>query len=190
MPLFHIHGIIAALLASLDAGASVIFAPGYEGKNFGSWLTEFSPTWYTAVPTIHRAAVDSIVGHPETTAHQHHSLRFIRSSSSALPPSLMDEMEETFHVPVIEAYGMTEAAHQMACNPLPPGERKQGSVGLAAGPEVAIMNDAGNLLPPRATGEIVLRGKNVMAGYENNPEATCINLLSPKACSGQAIWVI
>lgn len=169
MPLFHIHGIVAALLASLEAGGSVICASGFQSDNFGSWLAKFSPTWYTAVPTIHRAVLDSLARYPETSVG--HSLKFIRSSSSALPPSLMDEMEETFHLPVIEAYGMTEAAHQMACNPLPPGERKPGSVGLAAGPDVAIMDEKGNLLQPMSIGEIVIRGDNVMAGYENNPEA-------------------
>ena len=99
------------------------------------------------------------------------NLRLIRSSSASLPPSVLEALEETFNAPVIEAYGMTEAAHQMACNPLPPHIHKAGTVGPSAGPEVAIMDEAGNLLTPGKVGEIVIRGENVMAGYENNPEA-------------------
>jgi acyl-CoA synthetase (AMP-forming)/AMP-acid ligase II len=102
-------------------------------------------------------------------------LRFIRSSSSSLPPQVLAELEATFHAPVIEAYGMTEAAHQMACNPLPPGKRKPGTVGLAAGPEVAIMDTKGQLLATGSTGEIVIRGPNVTPGYENNDKANAEN---------------
>jgi acyl-CoA synthetase (AMP-forming)/AMP-acid ligase II len=98
-------------------------------------------------------------------------LRFIRSSSSSLPPQVMSELEEVFGAPVIEAYGMTEASHQMASNPLPPKAHKAGSVGLPAGPEVNIMDDAGNLLPNGQTGEVVIKGPNVFAGYEANPKA-------------------
>lgn len=83
----------------------------------------------------------------------------------------MQALETTFGVPVIEAYGMTEASHQMASNPLPPAPRYAGSVGMAAGPEIAIMDDDGQLLPPGALGEVVIRGANVTNGYENNPAA-------------------
>ena len=83
----------------------------------------------------------------------------------------MAALESAFDVPVIEAYGMTEAAHQIAINPLPPGRRKPGSVGLATGPEVAIMDPVGRLLPAGRTGEIVIRGTTVTRGYEDNPEA-------------------
>jgi oxalate---CoA ligase len=100
-----------------------------------------------------------------------HPLRFIRSCSAALPVPVLHELEKTFGAPVIEAYAMTEAAHQMTSNPLPPGERRPGTVGVAAGPEVAIMDEAGRLLGSGQTGEIVIRGANVTAGYENNPQA-------------------
>jgi oxalate---CoA ligase len=169
MPLFHIHGLIAATLSSLAAGASVFCTPGFNAFRFFTWFEEARPTWYTAVPTMHQAILGLAGRHKE--AIKAGRLRFIRSSSSSLPPQVMEAMEQTFGVPVIEAYGMTEAAHQMASNPLPPGKRYPGSVGVAAGPEIAIMDDAGNLLAPGELGEVVIRGRDVTAGYENNPEA-------------------
>lgn len=168
MPLFHIHGLIGATLSSLIAGAGIVCSPGFNVSKFFGWLEEFRPTWYTAVPTIHQAILDAWSEHHKTIARC--PLRFIRSCSSPLPPSVMVELENVFKVPVIESYGMTEAAHQMTSNPLPPREQKAGSVGIAAGPEVAIMDVEGNLLPPRETGEIVIRGANVTPGYENNPD--------------------
>src|SRR6185295_15581904 len=138
MPLFHIHGLAAALLSSIAAGGSVICSPGFLAPKFFEWMDEFQPTWYTAVPTMHQAIVMRSAQNHEIIARS--SLRFVRSSSSALPPKLMGQLEDVFDVPVIEAYGMTEAAHQMACNPLPPGKRKPGSVGVAAGPEVRVMD--------------------------------------------------
>jgi len=169
MPLFHIHGLVAALLSSLVAGGSVVCTPGFDAERFFGWLEDFRPTWYTAVPTMHQA----ILSHAESGSQGAvtSSLRFIRSCSSALPPKVMARLEETFGVPVVEAYGMTEASHQMASNPLPPRRRKPGSVGIAAGPEVAIMDGAGELLALGQTGEIVIRGPNVTRGYENNPAA-------------------
>ena len=169
MPLFHIHGLVGALLSSLMAGGSVVCTAGFEIEQFFSWLEAFRPTWYTAVPTIHHAVLDYAQADP--TARKSHSLRFIRSSSAALPARVMQGLEETFKVPVIESYGMTEAAHQMASNPLPPGQRKIGSVGLAAGPEVSIMDESGNLLSGGEIGEIVIRGANVMLGYTNTAES-------------------
>jgi acyl-CoA synthetase (AMP-forming)/AMP-acid ligase II len=169
MPLFHIHGLIAAVLAPLSAGGGVFCAPGFNALKFFSWMEEARPTWYTAVPTMHQAILTRARHNAAIIAA--HPLRFIRSSSSSLPPQVIAELEATFHTPVVEAYGMTEAAHQMACNPLPPLIRKPGTVGLPAGPEIAIMDEAGTLLPPGTTGEIVIRGENVTAGYESNPKA-------------------
>ncbi|SJZ72392.1 Acyl-CoA synthetase (AMP-forming)/AMP-acid ligase II [Enhydrobacter aerosaccus] len=169
MPLFHIHGLIAATLSSLAAGASVSCTPGFNALRFFAWLEEVKPTWYTAVPTMHQAILARLRGNVE--AAKAAKLRFIRSSSSSLPPQVMSELEQAFGCPVIEAYGMTEASHQMASNALPPGKRKPGSVGLAAGPKIAVMDDAGNLLPQGKTGEVVIQGPNVTAGYDNNPDA-------------------
>jgi len=169
MPLFHIHGLIAAVLSSLHAGASVYCSPGFNALHFFRWMDEVQPTWYTGVPTMHQAILARAARNQETIDSV--PLRLVRSSSASLPPQVMAELEETFGAPVIEAYGMTEAAHQMASNPLPPAARKPGSVGLPAGPEVAIMDSAGNLLPAGAIGEIVIRGPNVTAGYKNNDKA-------------------
>ena len=169
MPLFHIHGLMGALLSSLAAGASVVCTPGFYAPSFFQWLEEFRPTWYTAVPTIHQGVLARAEANRQIISQV--PLRFIRSCSAALPPQLMAAMEDQFQAPVIESYGMTEASHQMTSNPLPPAARKPGSVGVAAGPEVAVMDPAGNLLPVGQKGEIVIRGANVMAGYENNPDA-------------------
>ena len=169
MPLFHIHGLIAGLLAPLSAGGEVFCTPGFDALHFFRWMEEAHPTWYTAVPTMHQTILARAGKH--TQVIRANPLRFIRSSSSALPPQVIHELEETFKAPVIESYGMTEAAHQMTSNLLPPRVRKPGSVGVAAGPEVAIMDLSGNLLPPGAPGEIVIRGPNVTTGYHNNAKA-------------------
>jgi acyl-CoA synthetase (AMP-forming)/AMP-acid ligase II/acyl carrier protein len=163
MPLFHIHGLVGALMSSLVAGASVYCTEGFSAPRFSSQLRESGATWYTAVPTMHQAIL------AQEPAFVGHSLRFIRSCSSALPPQVMTDLEERFGVPVVEAYGMTEASHQMACNPLPPRTRKPGSVGIASGLEVAILDQTGS--PDGRTGEICIRGASVTHGYENNPDA-------------------
>ncbi|WP_321471827.1 AMP-binding protein [uncultured Paludibaculum sp.] len=169
MPLFHIHGLMAAVLASMHAGASVVCTDGVFANQFFAWLAEFRPTWYTAVPTMHQGILARAAQYSDVIRESR--LRFIRSSSASLPPVVMEELEKTFSAPVIEAYGMTEAAHQMASNPLPPLARKPGSVGRSAGPDVAIMNERGELLPAKETGEVVIRGANVTPGYEANAAA-------------------
>jgi thioesterase domain-containing protein len=169
MPLFHIHGLIGATLSSLAAGASIVCTPGFDVTTFFEWMEAFHPTWYTAVPTMHQAILTRTEINRDIITRR--PLRFIRSSSSALSPQVMAELERVFQAPVIESYGMTEASHQMASNPLPPRVRKAGSVGVAAGPEMAIMDDAGNLLPPGQKGELVIRGASVTQGYEGNPTA-------------------
>ena len=169
MPLFHIHGLIAGVLAPLAAGSQVFCTPGFNALKFFAWMDEAKPTWYTAVPTMHQAIVGRAGKNAAVIAR--HPLRFMRSSSSSMPPQVIRELESVFNAPLIEAYGMTEASHQMTSNPLPPAARKPGTVGRAAGPEVAIMGQDGALLPAGGVGEIVIRGDNVSAGYENNPTA-------------------
>jgi acyl-CoA synthetase (AMP-forming)/AMP-acid ligase II len=173
MPLFHIHGLMAAVLASVGAGASVFCTPGFNALKVFAWLDEAHPSWYTAVPTMHQAILARAGRNRESV--QGRRLRFVRSSSSSLPPQVMRELEETFDAPVLESYGMSEAAHQMTSNPLPPAARKAGTVGIAAGPEVAIMDEQGGLLSAGEKGEIVIRGENVTLGYEKNPKANAEN---------------
>jgi acyl-CoA synthetase (AMP-forming)/AMP-acid ligase II len=169
MPLFHIHGLIAGVMAPLSAGSQVFCTPGFNALKFFAWMDEAKPTWYTAVPTMHQTILARADKNRDVIAR--HPLRFIRSSSSSIPPQVIAEIEQVFGCPLVESYGMTEATHQMTSNPLPPGVRKPGTVGVAAGPEVAIMGEDGALLARGETGEIVIRGPNVTAGYENNPKA-------------------
>jgi acyl-CoA synthetase (AMP-forming)/AMP-acid ligase II len=169
MPLFHIHGLIAGVLAPLSAGGQVCCTPGFNALKFFSWMEQARPTWYTAVPTMHQTILARAANNRDVI--EKNPLRFIRSSSSAMPTQVIRELEETFSAPLVESYGMTEAAHQMAANPLPPKVRKPGTVGIAAGPQVAVMNEAGDLLVAGEVGEVVIRGENVTPGYENNPKA-------------------
>ncbi len=168
MPLFHIHGLIAGLSAPLSKGGAIVCTPGFNALRFFAQMKQARPTWVTAVPTMHQAILGRAAQNRDVIAEV--PLRFLRSSSSSMPPQVIGELEAAFGAPLIEAYGMTEAAHQMASNPLN-GVRKPGAVGLAAGPEVAVMGDDGRLLGPDEIGEVVIRGENVFAGYENNPKA-------------------
>ena len=170
MPLFHIHGLMAPIMATLYAGACVVCTPGFDALKFYGWLDESSPTWYSAVPTMHQAILARAKRNDESIARNR--LRFIRSSSASLPVPVLKGLESTFGTRVVEAYAMTEAAHQMCSNPLPPHERKPGTVGPAAGPQVRISDTAVlDFLDIGQEGEIVINGENVTNGYINNPEA-------------------
>ncbi|NRB03313.1 MAG: AMP-binding protein, partial [Rhodobacteraceae bacterium] len=170
MPLFHIHGLVAAVAASFAAGGSIFCTSGFNALNFFSMMAEAKPSWYTAVPTMHQAILARAGRNAETIANV--PLRFLRSSSASLPAQVMGQLSETFNAPVIEAYGMTEAAHQMCCNPL--DRQEPGSVGVAAGPEVAIAHESENRLID-GTGEVCISGPNVTPGYESNPKANADN---------------
>ena len=169
MPLFHIHGLVAAVLASLASGGSVFCTPGFNALKFFGWLEESKPTWYTAVPTMHQAILSR--AERNVVVIKANPLRLIRSSSASLPVPVFNQLEAAFGCPVIEAYAMTENAHQMTSNQLPPDKRKAGFVGCAAGPKVAIMSPTGKILKAGKVGEVVTRGPNVTKGYENNPQA-------------------
>jgi len=171
MPLFHGHGLTATVVASLAAGASVVCTPGLDVNRFPEWLTTFEASWFTAVPTMHQAIL----------AYARHSgvrlsdrrLRLVRSSSASLAPRIFAELERAFEAPVIEWYGMTEVTSSpIACNPLPPRQRKAGSVGVPVALDVAIMDERGTLLPNGQTGQVVVRGASVTTGYDRNPRAT------------------
>jgi oxalate---CoA ligase len=173
MPLFHVHGLVASALATLASGGTVVVPRRFTPIAFWAVAREVRPTWFTASPTPHQLV---LMRAEENRPAGTERLRFVRSCSSALSPSLMAQMEERFGVPVLEAYGMTEASHQMASNPLPPEPRFPGSVGKGTGVDIAILDEQGNLLPPGATGEVGIRGPNVIDGYENNPQANALAL--------------
>ena len=174
MPLFHIHGLVAGLLASLTVGGSVVCTPGFRADAIAEWLEELRPTWYTAVPTVHQAMLDVA-----KSAAIGGAFRLIRSSSAPLPLRVLRELEATFRVPVIEAYGMTEAAHQIASNPLPPEPRKPGTVGRSTGVDIAVLGADGRPLPAGSVGEIAIKGPTVTAGYLDNPEANASAFVGP-----------
>lgn len=170
LPLFHGHGLISGLLAALAAGSSVVCTPGFDARAFFGWLTEFRPTWYTAVPAIHQAILREADPHNEVARRS--SLRLVRSASTSLAHDVLGGLEALFGVPVIDTYGMTEAATQIAANPLQ--RRKPGSVGRAAGPEIAILDGRGRRLPAGKRGEIALRGPTITRGYDNDAAATMV----------------
>jgi acyl-CoA synthetase (AMP-forming)/AMP-acid ligase II len=165
MPLFHVHGLLAGFLAPLAAGGTVIVPPKFSASTFWRDFTHHRANWYTAVPTIHQILLKSPLPNPIP------KIRFIRSCSSPLSPTTFHQLEEAFKAPVLEAYAMTEAAHQMTSNPLPPHKRKPGTVGIGQGVEVKILDDAGKEVAKGKEGEICIRGVNVTKGYINNPSA-------------------
>ena len=170
MPLFHVHGLVASTLATLATGGTVVVPGKFNPLSFWNTAQEFGATWYSAVPTIHQLLLARVKpGAPRPAGAA--KLRFIRSCSAALAPQVMHDLEASFGAPVLEAYGMTEAAHQMASNPLPPSTRLPGSVGPGTDVKISIMDAEGNHLPKGERGEVVISGPNVVTGYENNPEA-------------------
>lgn len=173
MPLFHVHGLVASLLATFFSGGTVVVPSRFNALNFWSLVQQYRVTWYSAVPSIHQTLLNRAKSLESrgSALEDKQSLRFIRSCSASLPASTMLEMEDRLGVPVLEAYGMTEAAHQMASNPLPSGKRVPGSVGPGTGVNIGIMDEAGKLQATGARGEVVIQGPNVITGYEENPEA-------------------
>ena len=169
MPLFHIHGLIAILASSMKAGASVCASNGFNAIKFLDLAKSEKINWYSGVPTMHQTILLRARRNSEIAKEL--KLRLIRSSSASLPPAVFKDLNDVFNCPVIEAYGMTEATHQMTSNPLPPKQQKAGFVGLPAGPEVCIMNENGDVLKQGEEGEVCIKGENVTLGYDNNEEA-------------------
>lgn len=172
MPLFHVHGLMCALLATLATGGKVALPPSgkFSASNFWPTVQESSATWYTAVPTIHQILLSRASSDYPTDSSPR--LRFIRSCSASLAPAVLEKLNSTFRAPVLEAYAMTEAAHQMTSNPLPEfGAAKAGTVGLPQNVRVATLDENNNVLPRGEIGEVCIQGENVTKGYQNNPEA-------------------
>jgi acyl-CoA synthetase (AMP-forming)/AMP-acid ligase II len=175
MPLFHVHGLVASTLATLSTGGTVVVPSKFTPLSFWRIARDHGATWYSAVPTIHQLLLARADKSQRPAGAE--KLRFIRSCSASLPPQVMHDLEQAFGAPVLEAYGMTEAAHQMASNPLPPAARKPGSVGAGTGIKVSIMDDKGQHLATGERGEVVIKGPNVITGYENNPEANAVSFV-------------
>ncbi len=167
MPLFHIHGLIGSTMATLLTGGTVVVPTKFNALSFWRTVAEHRVTWYSGVPTMHQLLLARSRGKPVEAA----TLRFLRSCSAPLSAELIHKIEGIFGVPFVEAYGMTEAAHQMTSNPLPPRHRKPGSVGVGTGLRISIMDKEGKHLATNQRGEIAIQGANVFRGYENNPDA-------------------
>ena len=167
MPLFHIHGLIGSTMATLLSGGTLVVPTKFNALSFWRTVREHRVTWYSGVPTMHQL----LLARSHQKPPEADSLRFIRSCSAPLSSELIHKIEDLFGVPFVEAYGMTEASHQMTSNPLPPRHRKAGSVGVGTGLQISIMDKEGNHLGTNQRGEVAIQGANVFRGYENNPEA-------------------
>jgi oxalate---CoA ligase len=177
MPLFHVHGLVASTLATLRTGGTVVVPAKFNPLSFWRVARDYGVTWYSAVPTLHQLLLARAADPGSRRIPGTERLRFIRSCSAALPPRVMHALETAFGAPVLEAYGMTEAAHQMASNPLPPMDRKPGSVGRGTDVQISIMDTEGKHLPQGQRGEVVIKGPNVITGYENNPAANAVSFV-------------
>jgi acyl-CoA synthetase (AMP-forming)/AMP-acid ligase II len=177
MPLFHVHGLVASTLATLASGGTVVVPAKFNPLSFWRVARDYRVTWYSAVPTLHQLLLARSADPGSRRPAGAEKLRFIRSCSAALPPRVMHALETAFGAPVLEAYGMTEAAHQMASNPLPPADRKPGSVGRGTDVQIGIMDAGGRLVPQGQHGEVVIKGPNVITGYENNPAANAVSFI-------------
>lgn len=176
MPLFHVHGLVASTLATLATGGTVVVPAKFNPLSFWRVVRDHRVTWYSAVPTLHQlllARAEPGAARPAGAEH----LRFIRSCSASLPPHVMHDLEAAFGAPVVEAYGMTEAAHQMSSNPLPPSARKPGSVGPGTDVRISIRDSQGQALTAGERGEVCIQGPNVITGYENNPDANATSFV-------------
>ncbi|MGA8153601.1 MAG: acyl--CoA ligase [Terriglobales bacterium] len=167
MPLFHVHGLLGSTMATFLSGGTVVVPARFNALSFWRTVKEHHVTWYSGVPTMHQLLLARAHQKPAEAA----TLRFIRSCSAPMSLEVIHKMEGLFDVPLLEAYGMTEAAHQMSSNPLPPRQRKPGSVGVSSGIGIGVMDKDGRLLGPGERGEAVIQGASVFRGYENNPDA-------------------
>jgi long-chain acyl-CoA synthetase len=168
LPLYHINAFVVTMLAQLAHGGSLALAPKFSAARFWSQASDTRCTWLNVVPTIVSYLLEGAVPPREATA----ALRFCRSASAALAPEHLRAFEQRFGIGVIETMGLTETAAPSFSNPLDPARRKLGAVGRASGCEARIVDADLQPVADGTTGEIVIRGPNVMCGYYKNEPAT------------------
>ena len=167
-PLFHSLGLVGSVLIAIVSGGSVVCTPGFDREEFLNWIRDYSPTWFAAVPAIQMAIAE--LAAKDRDIFRRHPIRFSRSAGASLPEEMRRKIQEGLHAPVVQAYGMSECP-PIAIDPLPPAVCKPGSVGVLAGPEVAIWDDGGSPLAPGCSGHVLVRGPNVSPGYYDDAVA-------------------
>ncbi|MGB8932364.1 MAG: AMP-binding protein [Anaeromyxobacteraceae bacterium] len=161
LPIFHVNGLVVTMLAPLLSGGTVVMPCRFEPDRFWALVAAHSVTWFSGVPTV----LSALLARPGPSPAVLRALRFARSASAPLPVAVKREFEARFGVPVVESLGMSEAAGQVTSNPLPPAPRKEGSVGVAFGNELRVVDDGARPVATGTVGEVAIRGANVFAGY-------------------------
>lgn len=161
LPWFHINGLVITMLTPLLAGHEIVVVEKFSVTNFWAWVEKYHVTWFSGVPTIYSYLLSA---KPDKT-YNADSLRFARSASSSLAVSVLEEFEKRYKVPVIESYGITEGCSQITANPIKKGKQKPGSVGIAFGNKIKIVDDAGEEVACGVPGEVWIKGENITKGY-------------------------
>ena len=175
LPLYHINGLCVTIMGPLVSGGGVVIPPKFSVSSFWSTIRDHACTWFSVVPTQISYLLHD-VEKATTNPADIPGLRFGRSASAPLSPDVHEAFETKFGLPIIETMGLTETSAQILSNPLPPGDRKIGSPGVAIGNEVMIADDCQHQVPAGVEGEVLVRGPNVMRVYLDNPEATAAAL--------------
>jgi acyl-CoA synthetase (AMP-forming)/AMP-acid ligase II/NAD-dependent dihydropyrimidine dehydrogenase PreA subunit len=168
LPLHHVNGLVVTLLTPLSVGCGIVMPARFSAGRFWDWTLDHEVSWFSGVPAIFTI----LLGNPIPEKKKLSCLRFSRSASAALPPVILREFERRTGAPLIESYGISEGGSQIFSNPLPPLQRKAGSVGLPFGNEARIVLPDGTDAPTGVRGEVAVRGDNIVSGYFRNPEAT------------------
>ncbi len=167
LPIYHINGMCVTVMGTIVSASTLVVPHKFSVNSFWKIIAKFKCSWFSAVPTQF-----SYILNYEETPEDISSLRFARSASAPLSPDIHKKFEKRFGIPIIETMGLTETGSQITTNPMPPGQRKIGSPGKAYGNQIMIGDDQFEALPAGETGEILVKGDNVMQGYFKQPEET------------------